>query len=384
MGTVLYELLTGKLLFGGDSLVAVLFSVARADVQRPLAELDHEIPGIAAILARCLAKAPADRYPTAEALANALRGLRHTLDSDQTVKGYIYELRARIVGDAKAKDDDVQFATLAVTVPKEDPDKAGELEATRRAADAALTTMAYDAGATRLMGPQTTLDKPGIAGTRGPMPAREGDYEETRVFTAGDTRGSGSKRGVLYLAVLLLLIGAGAGAWLLLGQPRPEPMAAARPTPAPTVAPTPLPDLPVVTPAPTPRGTPRPDKPTPKSRATPTPRATPAAVAVATPTPAPKATPKPKDEPPPLAMLGGSGTLLIKASTPWSVVYVDGNKVGKTPLMGHSLPAGKHTIELRCVSCAKEQSVQQTITIKAGMEKKLSKYDFEQGGKWVN
>ncbi len=41
----------------------------------------------------------------------------------------------------------------------------------------------------------------------------------------------------------------------------------------------------------------------------------------------------------------GYGTLSVNTD-PWSVVYVDGAKVGNTPLMRHRLPVGRHTVKL--------------------------------------
>ena len=41
----------------------------------------------------------------------------------------------------------------------------------------------------------------------------------------------------------------------------------------------------------------------------------------------------------------GYGTLSVNTE-PWSVVYVDGARVGNTPLMRHRLPVGRHTVKL--------------------------------------
>ncbi|HWW45940.1 MAG TPA: protein kinase, partial [Acidimicrobiia bacterium] len=68
-GLLLYEMLAGRLPFSGDTDMAT--ALARLTV--PPAPLPAGVPrGLAAIVARCLADDPSDRYPTAGALADAL------------------------------------------------------------------------------------------------------------------------------------------------------------------------------------------------------------------------------------------------------------------------------------------------------------------------
>ena len=69
LGSVLYELLTGRRAFGGPSLPAILASLANQDPPPPT-RLVPELPkGVDAILARALAKSPADRYPAGRPFA---------------------------------------------------------------------------------------------------------------------------------------------------------------------------------------------------------------------------------------------------------------------------------------------------------------------------
>jgi eukaryotic-like serine/threonine-protein kinase len=68
-GLLLYEMLAGHLPFTGDTDMAT--ALARLTV--PPAPLPASVPrGLAAIVSRCLADDPSDRYPTAGALADAL------------------------------------------------------------------------------------------------------------------------------------------------------------------------------------------------------------------------------------------------------------------------------------------------------------------------
>jgi serine/threonine-protein kinase len=75
LGVILYELLARSLPFEGKSLIDLCSAVMTAPA-RPLDEArDGLPPGLAAVVHRCLAKQPGDRYPTVDALAAALRAV---------------------------------------------------------------------------------------------------------------------------------------------------------------------------------------------------------------------------------------------------------------------------------------------------------------------
>ena len=71
-GVVLYEMLTGRLPFHGESEVAMLYSVLNCDPDPLGLEACPEEWQCRRIIAKCLNKDPAKRYPTATALAEAL------------------------------------------------------------------------------------------------------------------------------------------------------------------------------------------------------------------------------------------------------------------------------------------------------------------------
>ncbi len=69
LGVILYEMLAGRTPFGGDRITIVLEQITTAD-PRPLPTMT---PPVQAVLRRALAKDPAQRYPSAGALAEDFR-----------------------------------------------------------------------------------------------------------------------------------------------------------------------------------------------------------------------------------------------------------------------------------------------------------------------
>ena len=79
MGAVLYEVLTGRRPFTGETMQAIIFSVIQHEPAPP-SQIDPALPpAIDAIVARALAKDPAGRYPSAREMADALQQVRDVL-----------------------------------------------------------------------------------------------------------------------------------------------------------------------------------------------------------------------------------------------------------------------------------------------------------------
>jgi formylglycine-generating enzyme required for sulfatase activity/predicted esterase len=78
-GSVLYEMLSGKKAFQGDSSAALLAAVMRDD-PKPLSELKRDVPlEVRRIVSHCLKKDPAGRYPLGIELAQELKSCRDLL-----------------------------------------------------------------------------------------------------------------------------------------------------------------------------------------------------------------------------------------------------------------------------------------------------------------
>jgi serine/threonine protein kinase len=78
-GAVLYEMLTGRRAFEGDSRVSIRTAILRKDV-RPARSLRSDIPGeLERLVARCLAKERSRRYPSAKEVLTDLEGCQRIL-----------------------------------------------------------------------------------------------------------------------------------------------------------------------------------------------------------------------------------------------------------------------------------------------------------------
>ena len=78
LGVVFYELVTGSIPFGGESIVEVGNAILRDPPLRP-SEYNPEAEAVEKIIIKCLEKDPAQRYPSADELLAALKGY---LDED--------------------------------------------------------------------------------------------------------------------------------------------------------------------------------------------------------------------------------------------------------------------------------------------------------------
>jgi serine/threonine protein kinase len=78
LGATLYAMLTGGPPFTGDSLVELLYELFDTPAEAPSARNPEVDPALDEICLRCLAKEPEERYPSAEALGQALQAYLDT------------------------------------------------------------------------------------------------------------------------------------------------------------------------------------------------------------------------------------------------------------------------------------------------------------------
>jgi serine/threonine protein kinase len=81
LGTVVYQMLTGRTPFGGDAPLVVLKKQVSAPV--PVEPLSAVPPAVRQVVLRCLAKSPSERFNRAGAFAAALEAAVGTLPTDE-------------------------------------------------------------------------------------------------------------------------------------------------------------------------------------------------------------------------------------------------------------------------------------------------------------
>jgi serine/threonine-protein kinase len=236
-GVVLYQLLTGERPFEGG-LTAIIHKALNTVPPRPSEIAVTAPPSLDAVVARAMAKRPADRYPDADSFAHALRTA--------------FEAPSRTAAAEPELDDDATVVARPTPVP---------------------------------------TPAPAVVSAPPPEPAPEPDAAQPPAFAEAPAGPNKALIGGLAAALLLVV---GGGAWFALrpSAPQPAPVAAiASPPPAtpPAAAP------PAATPQPPPAAQTAPAAPAP----TPTPPApTPAPPVVAAVPPAPTASLPPPTPPP--------------------------------------------------------------------------------------
>jgi len=119
LGVVFWELLTGKRLFAGDSDAETLDRVVRCELP-PLRTLRDDLPpDIEPILRRALARDPADRYPSADAmLADLRRSLREHLGPEDPRKQLAAIMRQHFAEQHKYRSAALRGASRAPGRPR--------------------------------------------------------------------------------------------------------------------------------------------------------------------------------------------------------------------------------------------------------------------------
>ncbi len=86
LGVILYELMTGEKPFPGQNITTVIYKIINEEPIPPRS-LDSSIhPGLSAVIARALAKDPAERYQSCNELLNALKNHHELAGPETTVR----------------------------------------------------------------------------------------------------------------------------------------------------------------------------------------------------------------------------------------------------------------------------------------------------------
>jgi serine/threonine-protein kinase len=304
LGTVLYEMLTGKPPFAGDTVTAIMQSVLEHTPPVPSVVDPHVPPELDGVVMRMLAKRPDDRYPSARSLFRELR----RVDENLSARG--------------------EHASAADT--RVEPD-------------------APVPAATRT--PVGPGDKTLVIGT---APGRTRRWRRLAAFGA-------IAAAIAVIAMIPLKLQYNDANATRAGA-TPPPVVAAAPMPEPPVvvepiAPVAAPEPPVAAPA-----APEPPKKPAPPRAARKPAPEPPPVAVAPP-PAPPPVVAAAAPPPAAAPAPQTATLMLSVS-PWGEVYVNGRRRGlASPVATIEVPPGRHRIEIRNAS---QPSYLANVTVQAG------------------
>jgi serine/threonine-protein kinase len=284
LGAVLYEMLTGRPPFTGETIHEIMEQVLAADPPRPGAVNAHVPPELDALVMRMLAKRSGDRFPSARSVFRELRRIEERLE-ERTTREAADEAEVVPAVAPTSSDGDKTLVLAAAPAP---PRRA--LRLTRR-------TVALVAAGLVLAGLALI-----------PLRLQFSDANARRTEVAA------APQPVVVDAV-----------------PAPAP---AQPEPLPAIEPPPEPVK--VAPPPPPKRVAAPRPPAKPPAQKPAPAVAPPAQVAAAPPPKPAAPPAPQP-----------GKLLLNV-TPRGDVYIDGKHAGTAPpLSVIELPPGRHKVEIR-------------------------------------
>ncbi len=393
MGSILHELTTLQVPFVGDNLLAIMHAILNADIAEARERVKKRLPAMEPILVKCMARNPEERFSSAREVEKALRSVMRDLPPGPTLLEWVEDFAANLPAATATgefgpdgapipqhgKMDEGTQSLAAVGTKDKAPAQKRRAEAVPEVSvgddlfDSFGNTVAVEAG-----DPDASLNTkeaaffdtdggaPNVGRTRA-VPA-QGNRQRKRKAPPRKKK----KPVLLAAAVTFGVVIFGAVALIALQLLKPPPAPVAEPVEEPTATvgeepadlslgslaadePTPAP-VEAATPAPKPRTTPKPPKKDP---------------VVTNPDPTPAPTPAPVAEVPALV---GTGTVSLN-SKPWSTVIVDGRVLGSTPVQGHSLPAGKHTVVFDCSACSPPAKSTVVVEIKADqLTKKIVRF----------
>jgi len=382
LGAVLYEVITGRVLFHAQTLPSLMLKIVEARVEREIEQAEVAFPGCGALLDRALRKEPEERFPDSRSLGDALRELGRKYPAEADMAEVIGRLlpeveRTDVREIADSVDLRIDVSETGFDQLSTDISESGKTPIPPPAPSSAGWQQ-FTAAFGSLDDPPGMSDAETVPFTPPPPPATtmraaklaspSGEPRDPPPPPGGSV--SGWKFGIVVvglLATIVLLVLVTIGLWRLPLDTGPRPGDAAvaetvedgaapekepdaEPTPeevggeAPET-PAPGPDIePAAEVPPSPAETPPEESPSPSREveATPPPPPPPVEVAATAPEPVPDG-----EEEAPVPLRPGSVSLYVK---PWVTIYVDGRQVGTgtNTLRNHPLEGGPHEVQVMC------------------------------------
>ena len=104
LGIVMYEMVTGRLPYDGESPISIALKHVQEDIVPPI-ELDNSIPrGLNAIIMKCVQKRQGDRYDSADSLLRDLRMIKNNEDTAIFAHEDTEEQATRMISIVKEED----------------------------------------------------------------------------------------------------------------------------------------------------------------------------------------------------------------------------------------------------------------------------------------
>jgi eukaryotic-like serine/threonine-protein kinase len=115
LGVVLYQCVTGRTPFAGDTLVALLQALSRGSFESPRALQPSVSPGLDRVILRALSREPSERFPSIRELGRAL--LELAAERTQLVWGQSFRVLPTSHGDAAPPRSDPPFPAPSRPLP---------------------------------------------------------------------------------------------------------------------------------------------------------------------------------------------------------------------------------------------------------------------------